>query len=238
MNRLQIRRVIIKDLGGNYYRICNICNPIDKYKEPYLKIMFPDLKYDMFIETSNDAELNITGRKLVSKRINEFSYHYINGISHYKSSSKEYYDQGKNLPKLKEKILINILRISIHSISGLKPFNKIKVTNKDLVLNNIFDGNSRCLEFQLSSDPDIRIINVGPTKQLAIYEWKLDQSETYLCLSDDVYLVIPDGISLIDIFKYNDPSIVLNMPKFSFKFLKQFISSEIFRLFHKRQIIE
>ena len=89
MNRLEKIRIFLTDVYGNYYRIASIANPKDHKGEYYLKMMFPDIKGIPLISGRHEKGGDIKRLNLEPGGVQEFTYHYRSGISHFKDG-KEY----------------------------------------------------------------------------------------------------------------------------------------------------
>lgn len=220
MSKLKIKRIFIKDEQGKFYRICGITNTKDATGEYYVKILFPDQKNIPLIGTTNNEKLEIIDLEIVGSGVQEFTYHYKSGVSHYKASESEFVDQKRLLPKLSDFKGLFLLRYTIHLIDFLKPYKESDVSPDDLVLNDIFCGRSRDFEFGIYADPDIRMTNVGPAKQLKLYVWELDEPNVYMGLCDLEYLNNFEAPSIAtQIFRYDDPVTFLSPLKNYYSFL-------------------
>lgn len=211
MNKLKVQRVLIKDNKGNFYRICNISNPKDRYGEYYVKLIFPEFRGVPLLGETNDKYGGVLHVEFVPDGIQEFTYHYKSGVSHFKSSSDEYSDQKKNLPKLGDFKGLHLLRFTIFSLDYFEYYPSNKICRGDLVLKHKFNGLPRVFEMALFADPRIIHINVSKDRSLANYDWEIDEKGVYFSISDMEYKKNPkDNKYVTKLFRYDDPVLFLH----------------------------
>ncbi|MCX6726736.1 MAG: hypothetical protein NTY75_02855 [Candidatus Shapirobacteria bacterium] len=213
-NKLDIKRVLIVDEFGNYFRICGMSNPIDYKGEYYVKVVLPDFKGIPLLAEINGRKGEVVGESRMESDVQEFSYHYKSGVSHFKRSSDNYIDQKTNLPKLSDFNVLHLFRYTIFSLYGFKQFPRSKITDNDLILKDKFVGLPRMLDIAITADPDIHYINVSEHKPLNNYQWDMAEKGVYFSIGDLEFVSIPKKQNrLTELFRYDDPTEYFRGPK-------------------------
>lgn len=162
MGRLLISRVLIKE-GCKLYRPLSVSFEIDKYSEPYVKFIFPDLArmdVEQFSVTDPNADSSVSIGK-VPRGILEYTYHYIGGVSHFVHKQLKYLNEEKDVPTLHPTYIIKVIRLYIYDIKQLQPFYK-KITCNDTVIEEEWNGNPRILSVYLAhTGPSINLEIAG-----------------------------------------------------------------------------
>lgn len=212
-NKLDIKRVLIVDENGNYFRICGISNPVDYKGEYYIKVVLPDFKGTPLLAEINGRKGEVVGETRMESDVQEFSYHYKSGVSHFKRSSDNYVDQKKDLPKLSDFNGLHLFRYTIFALDGFKKFPTNKITDNDLILKNKFVGLPRMLDIAITADPNIHYINVSEHKSLSNYQWEMNEKGVYFSISDLEFISVPKHLNrYTELFRYDDPTFFFQPP--------------------------
>jgi hypothetical protein len=215
-NKLKKTRIFLKDNDGNHYRICSVSNPKDHKGEHYLKIMFPDIKGVPLLTGIHNRGTVTPGERLAGG-VQEFSYHYRSGISHFKDSNDRI-DSKKNRPTLITNPALHLLRYIIRSETIFKIQAASKITQNDFILPIPFNGTPRGFEFAISKVAGPwNVINDQGKDPISTYKFPLDDPNVSFHISDAIWRRPPlvKNPTLFEIFTHDDPVRV-----FTFKPLK------------------
>lgn len=150
MAKLSLRRLLIRN-GPKLYRPVALSFERDKYSEPFVKFILPDLaKMDteQFAGSDPNADSSVSIGS-VPKGLQEFSYHYLGGVMHFKHRDLGYMEQERRVHTLSPSYLIKVLRLIIYDIQHLEPYTK-KVTSHDFVFPPEWSGKPRILSVYLA----------------------------------------------------------------------------------------
>lgn len=215
MDKSVINRIYLKDTENNLYRICSFSNWRDKYGEFYLKVMFPDLKNIPLLTGLHDRGVVEPGERL-PEGIQEFTFHYRSGVSHFKNSSKSV-DPKRDLPTLIDSPALSLFRFIIRSTHIFKIQKQSKISNNDFILPVNFEGYPRGFEFAISrvSGP-WNIINEAGDEPVLSYKIPLDDKNTFLHIADSKWTRPPmvAGKPPFEIFRYENPTSQFEFKKF------------------------
>jgi hypothetical protein len=126
MDDRAIARILIKDNEGSAYRICSFYHGKDKYKDPYLKFLFPD--FSKLPMVRKDLKHLSTDR--FSAGLDQISFHYGTGVSTFKNKNN-YYDKRKTMA-IGEMGFLPLFTLIIFNLSAFNKFNISKKTGNDL----------------------------------------------------------------------------------------------------------
>lgn len=210
MNRLRTLRIFLKDEANNYYRIFNIANPKDKKGEYYLKIMFPDIKNIRLLTGSNTDKGIFKQQKPLENGVQEFTYHYRSGVSHFKDA-EGHIDQKKNLPTLIIYPALHLVRFIIRQLEPFKIKDSSKITEDDFVLPIKFDGRPRGFELAISKIAGgWNVINEVGKEPIQTFKIPLEDPNISFHIADGIWSREPaveqGNNTLFEIFRYEDPT--------------------------------
>jgi hypothetical protein len=132
-----MQRILIKNSESKIFRICSFGFFKDHKKEEYIKFSFPDLKKVKSLQSEKDL-------------IMEFSTHFHDGISHFKTADQKRVHRNESKSKFANSDLIHLLTYMIYDLNHFKEFTK-KASSIDYPLENIFDPKKgKVFEFYLS----------------------------------------------------------------------------------------
>lgn len=207
MSKLRTNKIFLKDQAGNYYRICSVANPKDYTGEYYLKIMFPDIK-DIPLITGEHDEKGVVGKiGRLPKGLQEFSYHYRSGVSHFKDSSGRV-DRETNKPTLFSFPALHLVRFIVRSLALFGVKNGSEITGGDLVLPGVFDGRPRGFEFVISRLLGWSVTNEQGKEPIYSYKIILEDPNVSFYIADGIWNRPPiaRGDTLFEIFRYTNPT--------------------------------
>lgn len=182
MSKLPIRNVIIRDKEGNYFRICSFANPTDHSGEYYIKLLFPDIRDIPLIGDTTNKQKKVIKRELMADGVQEFTYHYQSGVAHYKADSSLYVDQIRKLPNLDKSNALHLIYYSIFTLALFKRIDDKSISDEDILIKNNYNGMPRTFEFTISSDPDVRITNIGPHQLLSVTTYPLTENGIFMTI--------------------------------------------------------
>ncbi len=207
MSKFKKTRIFLKDDKGKYYRVCSVYNQKDSRGEYYIKIMFPDIKGIPLIAGHHNKGLTRVESRL-NPDIQEFSYHYRSGVSHFKNA-KDKIDSKRNMPTLHKFPALHLLRYTIRSLIPFEVQDPSKITADDFVLPIIFNGDPRGFEFAISKiKGGWNVINEQGNDPISTYKIPLEDTNVSLHISDAIWRRPPlvKGESLFEIFTHDDPA--------------------------------
>jgi hypothetical protein len=208
MNKMDFKRIFLKDEHNQYYRIFSIANEKDHKGEYYVKIIFPDIKNIPLITSKNDDEGTITETDFIIEGVSEFSYHYRAGISHFKNSLKRI-DQKRNAPTLFDNPALRLFRFVLYSLKSFNIQDVTKITEKDFVLPIVFDGKARGFELVISKIlGKLNATNIQGKDPVHTYKIILEDKNVSFHIADCLWNRPPSvkGTPLFEIFRYDDPA--------------------------------
>ncbi|MFA6466960.1 MAG: hypothetical protein WCV71_03805 [Patescibacteria group bacterium] len=157
---INLERLFIKDEKNNLFKIFIVLSQSDGRGEPYIKICFPKNKlggklYDID-KTSQIVDNYYEQFKYENKNLEEFSYHYVAGLSHFKNKNIHAL-KLKKLPTIKPEKFIKpflLLKIIIFNLENIK-INTKKLEKNDFIVPHIFNHkNGRILHLYLNKKED------------------------------------------------------------------------------------
>lgn len=157
---INLERLFIKDKQNNLFKIFTLKSLSDSRGEPYIKICFPKnglggRLYDVN-KTSQIIDNYYEQFKYENKNLEEFSYHYAAGLSHFKNKNTHEL-QLKKLPVIKPEKLIKpflLLKITIFDLENTK-INEKKLEKNDFIVPHIFNHkNGRILHLYINKQGD------------------------------------------------------------------------------------
>jgi hypothetical protein len=207
MSKLKVRKVWLKDSDGNTHRIFNVANPRDSKGEFYIKIMFPDLAKQAVIGAHHDSDDNITHFDNEMSNFQEFTYHYLAGVSHYKNQ-RDRIDVKRQLPTLKNFPIAHVLRLTLYDLEAFKPHSRFETGQDDLVIRSPFNKRlPRAFGIIVSADPDVRMFSSNDVAHIATHRMSMEDKNTHLFISDSVWFRPPITQQCsYEIFRYSDPT--------------------------------
>jgi hypothetical protein len=185
MTKLLLNRILLKD-GTKLYRPLAISFERDKYSEPFVKFILPDLaKMDIEqFKGSNPLSDSSTQIGRVSKGLREFSYHYIGGVMHFKHDNLGRTQEERNVHTLSPAYIVKVLRLFIYDIQNFEAYTKT-ITSQDFVLSSEWSGKPRIISvFLAHTGPPINLEIVG--------SMPIDGLELTTDIDTDVRLLITD----------------------------------------------
>lgn len=196
------KNIFLKDCYGNYFRICHILNKKDKYGQYFLKISFPDTRKLPLTEMDHDKNHNVTKEKFFANKVQEFTYHYESGVSHYKNTEAKYFDQKGLVTKITDFPALRLLEYSIYKTDLFYFRDKKSVSSNDFVIPYFFDGKARRLDIVISADPDVRMFADPPAEYIDLYRIDIDDPRANIFISDCYWLQEPiHPITFFEIFR-------------------------------------
>ncbi|MFA6392120.1 MAG: hypothetical protein WCW66_05245 [Patescibacteria group bacterium] len=189
---IKIDRLLIKDDQNNLFKIFNILSESDKHKEPYVKICFPKNKFGGALYDVDKSSEIIDNYYKQFKRLNieliEFTYHYISGVSHFKSKNGHIL-QIKKLPGIKSKIPINILKIIIFDLDSLHTFNNQIIPGYFIIPNKFNLKQGRIIDIYINQkeDPNIEVGNKEGINYFDKYEFIDNEYGIRITLTDQEF---------------------------------------------------
>jgi hypothetical protein len=146
-----LQNLIIKDQNKTPFRICKFTLTTDKYNEDYIKFIFPELnkKPARFEDhSSNKVE--------VIESITEYSFHFISGVSHFKTSNNRI-KRNESAGKFTNSKLLHIITFEIYDLLHFKPYSKNDPL--DYTVKKKFESNKgKIFEFYLEPHSDKAIL--------------------------------------------------------------------------------
>ena len=213
--KLKKIRIFLKDDKNKYYRICSISNQKDYTGEYYLKIMFPDIKGIPLITGHHNKGVVKLGEGLIDG-IQEFTYHYRSGISHFKNFNG-HIDTKRNMPTLFDHQALHLLRYIIRSLTIFEIQDNSKISSTDFVLPISFGLDPRGFEFAISRIVGPwSIVNEQGQDSITTYKIPLEDQNVSLHVSDGVWRRPPMGKldTLFEIFTHDDPATAFSFTPF------------------------
>jgi len=205
LSKLDLKRIFLKDSIGNYFRLFSISNPNDKKGEYYIKAIFSNLRNVPLIGLTNIDE-KITKQELMLNGIQEFSFHYNAGVSHYKDNSTSFIDRQCSLPTLKDFPALHLFRYVIYDISQFSPYDKTKISKNDFILPREFNGMARGFEVFISTKQKVREI-ASPEENVIPYKINLSDKQINLFIADGFWQRKSDiPNTYTEIFRYDNPT--------------------------------
>lgn len=211
MSKLPIRNVIVRNTKGDYFRVCSFANLVDRSNEYYIKLLFPDIRDIPLIGDTTNEKLKVVKRELMADGVQEFTYHYHSGVAHYKANNALYVDQAKKLPSLKNSKALHLIHYVIYTLAIFKPVEEKSITEKDILIKDPYNGMPRTFEFTISSDPDVRMTNIGPHSLISINTFSLTEPGVYMTICDLEHKTL-DTRYIIQLHRDNDPLGFLKKP--------------------------
>ena len=211
MAKYKKTNILIKDEQGVLYRLLSLGNWKDARGEYYIKMMFPDLK-DTPLETAeHNKRGDITKMDFMFGGIQEFSFHYRAGVSHFKDANS-YIDSAKSKKSFVKFPAAFLLRFIIYRLDPFAIVSNSEITNDDFILPKTFDGRPRGLEFAISNTLQWAVQDENG-KVVDTYKIPLEDKPIILAISDDIWTKPPvtNGFSAFEIFRYDDPTSSLRM---------------------------
>lgn len=210
MNKLKTLRIFLEDGADNYYRIFNIANPKDKKGEYYLKIMFPDITNIRLLTGSNADDGIFKKQKPLENGIQDFTYHYRSGVSHFKDA-EGHIDQKKGLPTLITYPALHLVRFVVRQLEPFKIKDKSKIAKDDFILPIKFDGRPRGFEFAISrTTGGWNIINEVGKEPIQTFKIALEDQNVSFHIADGIWSREPavemGKNTLFEIFRYENPT--------------------------------
>lgn len=206
MSKPKIKRVWLKGPKGEFYRIFSVANPVDHKGEYYLKIMFPDLSQRTMLGANHDAEGDITHYDESTNKFQEFTYHYLGGVSHYKNSKKRI-DHKRQLPTLRDFPVAHVLRLTIFRLTPFIPRSPSAMGADDIVIQSVFDPRfPRLFEIIVTAASDIRPLAKDGVLLVRTYKLGLEDKNACVIISEAVTFrpsIWPT--SPYEIYRYDDP---------------------------------
>ncbi|MBT4455830.1 hypothetical protein HOC54_01645 [Candidatus Peregrinibacteria bacterium] len=200
-----MQRILIKNKKSQIFRICSFGFFKDHKEEEYIKFSFPDLKKVKNLQSEKDY-------------IMEFSTHFHEGVSHFKTLDQERVHRNESKSKFKNAEFIHLLTYMIYDLNHFKEFLK-KASLIDYHLENIFDPKKgKVFEFYLSKfDEKITL----PAKNYSDLTWCQYQAfasknkEYRMLMVEYDYKEIPNktGVSLFRKHDQKEDCIKIKLPK-------------------------
>ncbi|MFA5830009.1 MAG: hypothetical protein WC843_06000 [Candidatus Gracilibacteria bacterium] len=204
---LELQRLLIKDNQNNLFRILQFGPGLDEKNEPYVKICFP------YFDNTRLYKMDQPGKvkdNLLSEftpeyiSINEFTYHYESGVSHFKFNNS-HTKQNKKLPTIKSKVPLHLLTIYIFDLNSVPKFTK-KIGKLDFALPNAFNvNNGRMIDIyirQLTITPEIE--DKSEINYFDKYEFEDNNLKIGLSLIDYEFKTKPQNTGII-VSRPSDP---------------------------------
>lgn len=157
---INLERLFIRDKQNNLFKIFTLKSLSDSRGEPYIKICFPKNElvgrlYDIN-KTSQIVDNYYKQFKYEDKNIEEFSYHYVAGLSHFKNKNAHELQLTK-LPAIKPRKFIKpllLLKIIIFDLENIK-INEKKLEKDDFIVPHIFNPkNGRIIHLYINKRED------------------------------------------------------------------------------------
>jgi hypothetical protein len=206
MSKLKTLRIFLEDEFGDYYRICSVANPRDYKGEYYLKIMLPDIKGIPLITVENDKDGVVGKVNRLPKGLQEFTYHYRAGVSHFKDSHGRV-DQEADKTTLFDFPALHLMRFVVRTLTPFAAVDSSKVSSDDFVFPKHFDGKPRGFEFVVSRIAMGTVTNEQGKEPIYSYGVPLTDPNVCLWISDSVWMRPSTTTeTLFEIFRYSDPT--------------------------------
>lgn len=208
MSKLIKMRFFLKDEAGKFYRIASAANPKDGKGEYYLKLMFPDLKGVPLRTGLHDKGALVKEGEPLSGGIQEFSYHYHAGISHFKDANG-HVDSKQGLASLIDIPALHLLRLMVFRIDTFEQHEESDIDAGDFVIPVAFDGKPRGFEFAISRVAgEWNITNEQGKETPRTYKFSLEEKNVFVHLADSHWERPPvaGADSRFEIFRFENPS--------------------------------
>jgi hypothetical protein len=173
--------------------------------------MFPDIK-DFPLMASYHKNKKVSLGEILYKGLQEFTYHYISGISHYKDSNSRI-DSKRDMPTLSMNPTLHLLRYVIRSVSIFKSHDVSDVGPDDFIIPGTFNSQSRGFEFFITRTTNkFNVINEQGDDEVKIHKIPLADLGVSLCILDGIWRTPPMKFmnTYFEIYTHDDPVSVVS----------------------------
>ena len=203
MPRLTIKRIFIKNQSGELFRVFGVANPKDSKNEFYIKLIFPYFGKKSVTEVIHDADGDTTEGGYLNG-LQEFSYHYESGISHYKNH-EDTLDQSRTVPTLTFTQPLHLLRLTIFDLKPIDVY-EADANNEDIILDHEFTDVPRAFDIFIAKDFRIATMADDNAQILKLYSFFISDPSVKMFILDMCWYSRQLLSSPIGIFRFDNPT--------------------------------
>lgn len=215
-----MNRFIIKNQEGELFRLLGFTIMFDKFHEPFLKVVFPDFKNGSCVAMPEKSDGSKTIQEVYrdgffAKKepgLCEFTYHFVNGVSHFKSKNQHKL-QIKNQLRLADAQPIHILTLFLFDLSQFKKYQPSKIkAGRDYTLERPFNDNGMVFDLYLSKiDSQPKVKSTHDAKVLDHHLFAEESAGLKLTICEAFFAQKPKEAVGASIFRRHDPATAINI---------------------------